>query len=277
MLMVWPAVIAGAAALAGGILAKDHGEDAAAADRASQREFAQHGVRWRVADAKAAGVHPLYALGASTPSYSPVHQVGTGAIGRSVAQAGEAIAGGVARHQEKNANKVLAALAIRQATANTQIAELDYVMMADAYAQQKSGVGNVNAQQDRIENAIVANEDQIKVVPKEIVSRSSTDKSMTPGSEPAWRKVDMGGGTYILAPQSDEGWAEGLEGIAPQILTAIKNYTHFTGRTWDWGIKNLEKIRNTPMFQQLLAKIKRADIKYPAHRTSSGKIKEYSE
>jgi len=40
---------------------------------AHQKEFAQMGVRWRVADAKAAGIHPLYALGAQTQSFSPVH------------------------------------------------------------------------------------------------------------------------------------------------------------------------------------------------------------
>lgn len=39
---------------------------------ALQKEFAQQGVRWRVEDAKAAGVHPLFALGASGASYSPV-------------------------------------------------------------------------------------------------------------------------------------------------------------------------------------------------------------
>lgn len=36
-----------------------------------QREFAQHGVSWRVADAKAAGLSPLAALGATTMSFSP--------------------------------------------------------------------------------------------------------------------------------------------------------------------------------------------------------------
>jgi len=36
-----------------------------------QREFAQHGVRWRVEDAKAAGVHPLFALGGSGAAFSP--------------------------------------------------------------------------------------------------------------------------------------------------------------------------------------------------------------
>lgn len=39
---------------------------------AQQREFAQQGIRWKVEDAKAAGVHPLYALGANTTSFSPV-------------------------------------------------------------------------------------------------------------------------------------------------------------------------------------------------------------
>lgn len=41
-------------------------------DIALQREFAQNGIRWRVDDAKAAGLHPLAALGASSASYSPV-------------------------------------------------------------------------------------------------------------------------------------------------------------------------------------------------------------
>lgn len=37
-----------------------------------QKKFAQEGIRWKVADAKAAGIHPLYALGASTHSFAPV-------------------------------------------------------------------------------------------------------------------------------------------------------------------------------------------------------------
>ena len=36
-----------------------------------QKDFAQQGIQWRVADAKAAGIHPLAALGAQTHSYAP--------------------------------------------------------------------------------------------------------------------------------------------------------------------------------------------------------------
>lgn len=47
-----------------------------------QREFAQMGVRWRVQDAVAAGLHPLYALSSGGAAYSPtiamgnIHQAG---------------------------------------------------------------------------------------------------------------------------------------------------------------------------------------------------------
>lgn len=36
-----------------------------------QREFAQHGIQWRVADAKAAGLHPVFALSGGGASYTP--------------------------------------------------------------------------------------------------------------------------------------------------------------------------------------------------------------
>lgn len=39
---------------------------------ALQKEFAKNGIRWKVADAKAAGLHPLAALGAQTHSFSPI-------------------------------------------------------------------------------------------------------------------------------------------------------------------------------------------------------------
>lgn len=50
-----------------------------------QKDFAQKGIQWRVADAKAAGIHPLYALGANTTSFSPVP------VGSNFGQAGQDI------------------------------------------------------------------------------------------------------------------------------------------------------------------------------------------
>lgn len=57
----------------------------AADSLAAQKEFAQKGIRWRVKDATKAGIHPLYALGAQTHSYSPSH------VGSNFAGAGQDI------------------------------------------------------------------------------------------------------------------------------------------------------------------------------------------
>lgn len=52
-----------------------------------QKEFAQNGIQWKVEDAKKAGLHPLYAIGASTATYTPVSQ-DSSAMGNAVADAG---------------------------------------------------------------------------------------------------------------------------------------------------------------------------------------------
>lgn len=58
---------------------------------ALQKQFAQEGIRWKVEDAKAAGIHPLYALGASTHSFSPVSAgaVADSSLGNAMAAAGQ--------------------------------------------------------------------------------------------------------------------------------------------------------------------------------------------
>jgi hypothetical protein len=54
-----------------------------------QREFAQHGISWKVADAARAGIHPLAALGVQTHSASPVH---VGGQDYGLTKAGQSIA-----------------------------------------------------------------------------------------------------------------------------------------------------------------------------------------
>lgn len=70
--------ISGLGSLASGVLgflgAKDANQQKAEQDArniALQKEFAQSGIQWKVKDAEAAGIHPLYALGASTHSFAP--------------------------------------------------------------------------------------------------------------------------------------------------------------------------------------------------------------
>lgn len=94
MLSLLGPLISAGASLLGGSMASNAQEEAnrlaaaqaAAANRTQmrlgrmniglQKLFAQRGIQWKVRDARRAGIHPLYALGASTASYSPV-SVGT--------------------------------------------------------------------------------------------------------------------------------------------------------------------------------------------------------
>lgn len=71
-------LISAGAKLIGGYMDRKAAEDANAQRVAlsqeeyrRQKEFAKEGIRWKVKDAQAAGVHPLFALGASTSSYAP--------------------------------------------------------------------------------------------------------------------------------------------------------------------------------------------------------------
>lgn len=80
--MDWSAV-----ASAGGNLASAAMGMSTASDNAElQKQFAKQGIRWRVADAQAAGIHPLYALGANVSSYQPIS---TGDVSQSFSNMGQ--------------------------------------------------------------------------------------------------------------------------------------------------------------------------------------------
>lgn len=67
----------GAGLLGAGLSYKAHKKTIASQEKANemniqlQKDFAKHGISWKVQDAKDAGLHPLAALGAQTMSFSP--------------------------------------------------------------------------------------------------------------------------------------------------------------------------------------------------------------
>lgn len=86
---IGPLISAGASLL-GGLFGRNSAQDAANQNYKNQKEFAQHGIQWKVEDAKAAGIHPLYALGANTASFSP-SAVGDTSLPSAMASAGQDI------------------------------------------------------------------------------------------------------------------------------------------------------------------------------------------
>lgn len=80
-------IIGGIGSVIGGIFGNKSAEKQASQQAELQKEFAQNSIRWRVADAKKAGIHPLAALGAQTHSYAPT--VFNDSLGPALASAGQ--------------------------------------------------------------------------------------------------------------------------------------------------------------------------------------------
>lgn len=114
--MAWGAIaapiaaslISSGAGLIGGKMQADSAAEAARINADIQREFAQNGVRWKVEDAKAAGLHPLAALGANTASPSAV-AVGDTGMGNAVANMGQDISRAI--HATRTNNERVDAIA----------------------------------------------------------------------------------------------------------------------------------------------------------------------
>lgn len=74
-------LISAGGSIAGSLLNRNANRDANTANADLQREFAQKGIQWRVADAKAAGIHPLAALGVNVGSARPTYTGGNPGAG----------------------------------------------------------------------------------------------------------------------------------------------------------------------------------------------------
>lgn len=131
--------------LIGGIFGSNSQADANAANRdinaqnvQLQKDFAQQGLRWRAEDAKAAGLHPMAALGAQLPSFSPssIHMEPVdglssrlGSMGQNVGRAIDAT-----RTQPERSTARMEALSLDRA-------ELENELLRSQIAQTRSQIG----------------------------------------------------------------------------------------------------------------------------------------
>lgn len=94
-----------------------------------QKNYARNGITWRVNDAKQAGIHPLAALGAASPGFSPVSGSGEFpnlAMGDAVQNMGQDIGRavrGMANAEERELGLKLAREQVKQAEIETAMAQ----------------------------------------------------------------------------------------------------------------------------------------------------------
>lgn len=223
--MGWGSAIGGAiGGIAGGVAGLiSGGQSSASAERLNQlnymhqKEFAQNGIRWKVADAKAAGLHPLAALGASTAQYTPATAIGDSPDWSFLADAGQSIGRAVdaKRTQQERVEqqqKQDAAFALK---AENQKAENDLIRAQTASIQQDMALRQAKAAEQAVrtqqqvpampslgrDGSVIAGQGDatspagIESKPAEIVVNDPQTRTAEAGSHPdkRWLRTSTGG------------------------------------------------------------------------------------
>lgn len=231
--------------------------DTTASNEALQREFAQMGIRWKVEDAEAAGLHPLYALGGAGAAYAPSpalvhgsppevrpHLRQTADTGSYLGGMGQEIGSALARTLDpaQAAERALQ-LKLLEAQVGKEDAQAHYYRSQanggqpgggqPAYIPANSGYG-----QDPI-HLIDAPylKDTIRAQPSEVESSRTSDASSTPGERPTWSDYHAFGTTIRLPAK---GATEALESLEPlgAIATVAENVRYH--RLLDGAFKFLD-------------------------------------
>lgn len=204
-----------------------------------QREFAQHGIRWRVEDAKAAGIHPLAALGMQAMPYSPVLAGHDNAMGEALADAGQNVGRAVAAQMTPDQRKMQA---LGLVAAEKQLEEADARILAlkseaarnmqeanaaqtfpvpDPFWEQFGASAGVGA---RVVSEATVPSGTITPVSPDVVAHAAGDVSTMAGATPLWRNFTVAPGIRLSLPGGVQGdAAEVLESLAesPVLLSAV--------------------------------------------------------
>lgn len=214
-------------------------------DIAYQREFAQHGIRWRVEDAKAAGLHPLSALGAAGASYTPgpipiVSSVPDTSLGDAIGRAGQDLGRAISasqNEQERRTRDLQIKLLETQVDRNSAEAEAIRSQEMRAWQQQwqskplnYDGIGlraspfwgldtsdvhrgGDQKNVDSVVSSLTGSAGRIKPKPDEVLSARPGMPQTTAGRHPSLTEYTVAPGFQMMLPQSNEGPGEALENV----------------------------------------------------------------
>lgn len=223
---MWGTIISAAAPIIGGLLSNKQSADNKAEDVALQREFAQNGIRWKVADAKAAGLHPLHALGASTASYTPSISV-TDGLGNAMSEAGQGL-GRAINAQQTQSERSLQQAQLAHLEAQTRKEDA----MSAYYASEASRTAQASRQTAAMPEAVTSASiqtrplsslpnyaDAVNIEPNKIVSRNSQKPATAAGNNPFFSEFQLRDEknrqpVMIELPYTEEGPGEAMENIS---------------------------------------------------------------
>lgn len=223
--------------LLGGLISGNKVSQQAKGNVGFQKQFAQQGIRWKVEDAKAAGLHPLYAIGANTPAFSPVYR--EDAVGPALSEAGQSL-GRAIQAQQTPQEKLVTMLTLEKA--RKELEESDArIRLIDAEIANMKGARNASQglppadSEPIVEGQVSSHPLQGKVIvkPSEVSSGSGVP-GLQAGVPDGFRKYAMPGGWQMLLPSQDA--SESLESageiVAPATIVAA-NVAYYGGQLSD--------------------------------------------
>lgn len=202
--------------LVGGLFGKKSAKKAAKREYRRQKEFAQNQIQWKVADAKKAGLHPLYAMGGGSSSYSPNIMAGQDPMGTAIAEGAQTMGQAYAKSKAPPPGTPQGELGKAQLRAVNASAQRDEAAALRDLSAAKRMEANANITQDggifsgsgggTVPSGNVPT-DRVTPVAPDVRSRSRASGSRQSGKNPLWQRYQYGPkrSDYIDIPFSDEG------------------------------------------------------------------------
>lgn len=145
-------------------------------------------IQRRVADARKAGIHPLFALGASV-GVSPTFSAGGGRVGGRAAQAANNLATNLARAQ------------IAKTEAEAQLAASEAARVRQDMSSQGRDMPKDIPETASVQNKALAEKGLIEIVPPQIPAREAVGRQA--GTAPMWRTMQLESGAKIRVPSEE--------------------------------------------------------------------------
>ena len=206
--------ISAASSLLGGAMTASASKSAAREQVKLQREFAQNGIRWKVADAKAAGIHPLAALGSQTASYQPV-QVGDTSLGSGLSEMGQNIGRAVdatltrreREEQQRKADLIQGMqLANQEAEIKARLASTaSQIKLNDAHARYYETMASIAGQPRNPPFPAGGSATALQETPKRVLDVSQPGIDVDVGNQDQF--IENSDGTLSIAPGAAHGRA----------------------------------------------------------------------
>lgn len=251
---------------------QDFAREQATANANLQKEFAQYGVRWRVEDAKAAGLHPMYALSGGGAAFAPNPIVMPGTSPARSGGFGDSLAAGLTqffKNLEKKDEVIAQAVNAVAAVAGSN--SISSVPAPSDYRWDFEASGGPMHAAVNLQNAFDVQ--QFQAAP--VLSSSMREPSLTPGVGPGGAVHNIAPGFQMILPSSSSGGtSEALEALSESWELAYA-YIHRNVQAYgqDWLDQAKEYFPVTSRLYQVVQNVRNAGswaVEVPAALTGMG-------